>query len=80
MGRVQDRGLAVGGATSEYESRRLSALGWFRVVCILVFLVALLGRTLYLRFTRGIRVLTLGVGKRGFEQLVEIAFFVGLVV
>jgi len=47
---------------------------------MLVFLVVLLGRTLYLRFTRGIRVLTPGVGKRVFEQLVEIAFFVGLVV
>jgi protein-S-isoprenylcysteine O-methyltransferase Ste14 len=39
-----------------------------------------MGRTLYLRVHRNIRVFTLGVAKRGFQHIVELSFFIMLTV
>ena len=52
----------------------------FQIVGLIFFLCVFVGRTLYLRFARGIQPITLGVGKAGIRRLVEISFFVGLVV
>jgi protein-S-isoprenylcysteine O-methyltransferase Ste14 len=42
------------------------------------FLLLFGGRTLFLRFRRDVKVFTLGVGKQGIQQVVEVLFFVGL--
>jgi protein-S-isoprenylcysteine O-methyltransferase Ste14 len=53
---------------------------YFQVFGLLFFLLVFVGRTLYLRFRRGINAITLGIGKKGVKQVVEILFFVGLIV
>lgn len=54
--------------------------GYFQILGLLFFLLVFVGRTLYLRFWRGINVITLGIGKRGVQRVVEILFFIGLAV
>ncbi|MFZ5910262.1 MAG: methyltransferase family protein [Chloroflexota bacterium] len=48
----------------------------FQLINLIFFLLVFLGRTFYLRIRKNIRVFTLGVGKRGWQQAVELAFFV----
>jgi protein-S-isoprenylcysteine O-methyltransferase Ste14 len=50
----------------------------FQIVALIFFLLVFMGRTLYLRFSKGVQPITLGVGKRGYQRIVEIFFFVGL--
>lgn len=50
----------------------------FQIIALLFFLLIFVGRTLYLRIGKGIQLITLGVGKRGCQQIVEILFFFGL--
>ncbi|MFC1974892.1 methyltransferase family protein [Chloroflexota bacterium] len=52
---------------------------YFQIVVLIFFLLIFMGRTLYLRFARGVKPITLGVGKQGLQRLVELSFFVGLV-
>ncbi|NQU67412.1 MAG: isoprenylcysteine carboxylmethyltransferase family protein [Candidatus Marinimicrobia bacterium] len=52
---------------------------YFQIFGILFFLLVFGGRTLYLRFWKNINTITLGVGKKGVRQIVEILFFFGLV-
>jgi protein-S-isoprenylcysteine O-methyltransferase Ste14 len=58
----------------------LQLYAYFQIICLLFFLLLFLGRTLYLRVRRDIVVFSLGVGKRGFQQVVEVLFFAGLCV
>ncbi|MBN2115765.1 MAG: isoprenylcysteine carboxylmethyltransferase family protein [Anaerolineales bacterium] len=51
---------------------------YFQIAGLAFFLTVFVGRTLYLRFSRNINPITLGVGKKGLQRIVEIAFFVGL--
>ena len=44
------------------------------------FLIVFLGRTAYLCFRRNINVFALGFGKKGFQRIAELCFFVGLTV
>ena len=53
---------------------------YFQVFGLLFFLLVFVGRTLYLRFQRGINAITLGFGKKGVQRIVEILFFIGLAV
>ena len=50
----------------------------FQIVVLVFFLLVFIGRTLYLRVSKGIQPVTLGVGKRGYQKIVEISFFIGL--
>jgi hypothetical protein len=43
----------------------------FQLICLFFFLFVFVGRTLYLRFCRNIRIFTLGVAKRGAQQAVD---------
>ena len=54
--------------------------GYFQVFGLLFFLLVFVGRILYIRLWRGINAITLGIGKKGVQQVVEILFFVVLVV
>lgn len=56
----------------------MAFLDYFQLAALLFFLAVFLGRTLYLRFVRGVRPLTLGVGKKGFNRVLELFFFFGL--
>jgi protein-S-isoprenylcysteine O-methyltransferase Ste14 len=47
---------------------------YFQIMCLTFFLFVFVGRTLYLRFCRNIRVFTLGVAKRGVQQALELSF------
>ena len=53
---------------------------YFQIAGQAFFLIIFIGRTLYLRFSKNINPITLGVGKRGLKRIVELAFFVGLIV
>ena len=55
-------------------------LGYFQIAGLAFFLVAFVGRTLYLRFSKNINPVTLGVGKKGLQRIVELSFFVGLLI
>jgi len=50
----------------------------FQLVCLVFFMFVFLGRTLYLRFRRNVRVFTLGIAKRGVQQAVELSFLLVL--
>jgi protein-S-isoprenylcysteine O-methyltransferase Ste14 len=50
----------------------------FQIVALIFFLLIFVGRTLYLRVSKGIQPITLGVGKQGYQQIIEILFFFGL--
>jgi protein-S-isoprenylcysteine O-methyltransferase Ste14 len=52
---------------------------YFQMTVLLLFLFVFVGRTLYLRIRRGIKVFALGVGKSGWRRVLELSFFVGLV-
>ena len=52
----------------------------FQALALALFLVVFIGRTLHLQFRDKIRVITLGIGKRGVPQIIESIFGVGLVV
>jgi MFS transporter, BCD family, chlorophyll transporter len=43
----------------------------FQLICLFFFLFVFVGRTLYLRFCRNIRIFTLGVAKRGAQQALD---------
>ena len=51
---------------------------YFQVLAMAFFLLVFVGRTLYLRFAKGINPVSLGVGKKGVQRAVELLFFVGL--
>jgi protein-S-isoprenylcysteine O-methyltransferase Ste14 len=51
----------------------------FQIAVLILFLFVFVGRTLYLRIRRGVRVFALGVGKSGWRRVLELSFFVGLV-
>ena len=51
----------------------------FQITVLILFLFVFVGRTLYLRIRRGIKVFALGVGKSGRRRVLELSFFVGLV-
>jgi protein-S-isoprenylcysteine O-methyltransferase Ste14 len=68
----------VFGKESLHEEGMLRFLGWFQIVGLAFFLLVFVGRTLYLRLRRQVNAITLGVGKKGYRQAVEILFFVGL--
>lgn len=51
----------------------------FQITVLILFLFVFVGRTLYLRLRRGIKVFALGVGKSGWRRVLELSFFVGLV-
>ncbi|MBN2005535.1 MAG: isoprenylcysteine carboxylmethyltransferase family protein [Anaerolineae bacterium] len=53
---------------------------YFQLVCLIFFLFVFVGRTLYLRVRRNIRVFTLGVAKVGLQRAVEVFFLIALVV
>lgn len=55
-------------------------LDYFQIAGLAFFLIVFVGRTLYLRFSKNINPITLGVGKKGFKRIVELAFFGGLLV
>ncbi|NOX89318.1 MAG: isoprenylcysteine carboxylmethyltransferase family protein [Calditrichaeota bacterium] len=52
---------------------------YFQIAGLAFFLTAFLGRTLYLRFSKNVNPITLGVGKKGLRRIVELSFFVGLI-
>jgi protein-S-isoprenylcysteine O-methyltransferase Ste14 len=51
---------------------------YFQIICLVFFVFVFVGRTLYLRFCRNIRVFTLGVAKRGAQRVVELSFLFAL--
>lgn len=53
---------------------------YFQIAGLIFFLIVFVGRTLYLRFSKDINPITLGVGKKGLQRIVELSFFVGLIV
>lgn len=52
---------------------------YFQLICLVFFIFVFVGRTLYLRFCRNVRVFTLGVAKRGAQRAVELSFLFVLV-
>jgi protein-S-isoprenylcysteine O-methyltransferase Ste14 len=54
-------------------------LDYFQLICQVFFLYVFVGRTIYLRAHRNIRVFTPGVAKRGVQQAVELSFLFVLV-
>lgn len=52
---------------------------YFQIAGLAFFLIVFVGRTLYLRFSKNINPITLGVGKKGLQRIVELSFFVGLI-
>lgn len=52
----------------------------FQIVGIAFFMAILIGRTIYLKTKKNINPISLGVGKNGLKQVLEIAFIVGLVI
>ena len=50
--------------------------GYFQLAALAVFLLVLLGRSVYLRFGRNINPIALGVGKRGLRRVVEVGSLV----
>jgi len=53
---------------------------YFQIAGLAFFLIVFVGRTLYLRLSKNINPITLGVGKKGLQRIVELSFFVGLIV
>jgi len=53
---------------------------YFQIAGLAFFLIVFVGRTLYLRFNKNFNPITLGVGKKGLKRIVELSFFVGLMV
>jgi protein-S-isoprenylcysteine O-methyltransferase Ste14 len=52
----------------------------FQITALIFFLLVFVSRTLYLRFSKGVRPITLGIGKQGIQRIVEISFLVGLII
>jgi protein-S-isoprenylcysteine O-methyltransferase Ste14 len=57
---------------------KASFFGYFQLIGVIFFLLVFVGRTLFLRFKKGIVAISLGVGKKGLKKLVELLFFVVL--
>ena len=57
-----------------------SFFDYFQFVSVVVFLLIILGKTLYLRFNRNINPIAIGGGKRGLVLAVELIAFAGLAV
>ena len=55
-------------------------LDYFQIAGLAFFIIVFAGRTLYLRFSKNINPIALGVGKKGLQRIVELSFFVGLLV
>lgn len=53
---------------------------YFQIAGLVFFLTVFWGRTLYLHFAKGINAITLGVGKKGFQRILELSFSVGLTI
>lgn len=53
---------------------------YFQIASLVLFLFVFVGRTLHLRFSKNINPITLGIGKKGIQRVIEISFFVGLTV
>lgn len=56
----------------------LSFFDYFQFASVVIFLLIILGKTLYLRFNRNINPIAIGVGKRGLVLAVELIAFAGL--
>lgn len=52
----------------------------FQIVGIVLFMAVLIGRTIYLKTKKNINPISLGIGKKGFKQVLEVTFIVGLVI
>ena len=50
---------------------------WFQITVLILFYTVFMGKTVFLRL-KGIKPFVLGIGKRGFDALLEIFFFFGL--
>lgn len=57
-----------------------SYFDYFQFVSVVIFLLLILGKTLYLRFNRNINPIAIGGGKRGLVLAVELIAFAGLAV
>lgn len=57
-----------------------SFFDYFQIASVAIFLVILLGKTLYLRFNSNINPIAIGSGKKGLVLAVELIAFTGLVV
>ena len=56
-----------------------SFFAYFQVASVVVFLLTVLGKTVYLRFSRNINPIAIGGGKRGLILAVELIAFAGLI-
>ncbi len=56
----------------------LSFFDYFQFASVVIFLLIILGNTLYLRFSRNINPIAIGGGKRGLVLVVELIAFAGL--
>lgn len=52
----------------------------FQLVTLIAFLVVFIGRSTLLYFRHGLNPLVLGVGKAGFQRVLELSFVVGLII
>lgn len=52
----------------------------FQLAALLFFLLVFIGRSLYLYWRKGVRAFVLGANKQGVQRVMEIAFFIGLVI
>lgn len=52
----------------------------FQFITLIAFLVVFIGRSIFLYARHGINSLVLGIGKTGLRRVVELAFFIGLLV
>jgi hypothetical protein len=53
---------------------------YFQIVGLAFFLFVFVGRTFYLRFSKNINPITLVAGKKGIQRVIELSFFIGLIV
>ncbi len=52
----------------------------FQIITLIAFLIVFIGRSIFLYARHGINPLVLGIGKTGVRRIVELSFFVGLLV
>jgi protein-S-isoprenylcysteine O-methyltransferase Ste14 len=56
----------------------MQGFDYFQIASVTAFLVVIIGRALFMRFTKGIRAIVIGGGKTGFVLVVEVLSFAGL--
>ena len=54
-------------------------IDYFQIVGLAFFVIVFVGKTLYLHFGKNINPISLGIGKKGFRRILELAFFVGMI-